>query len=59
MKKIILIKKVESILKEEGFNNSDYIISLQGPAVIFSQTGNAKLNIDIKNKIKELVEVIP
>jgi len=58
MRKIILIDQVESILKKEGFNNNDYIISLRGPAVILSQSGNDKLTEDIKNKIKELVEVI-
>ena len=58
MRKRILIDQVESILKKEGFNNDDYIISLQGPTVILSQSGNDKINEDIKNKIKELVEVI-
>jgi len=45
-------------LKKEGFNNNDYIISLQGPTVILSQSGNEKITEDIKNKIKELVLVI-
>ena len=58
MRKRILIDQVESILKKEGFNNDDYIISLQGPTVILSQSGNDKINEDIKNKIKELIEVI-
>jgi len=58
MRKRILIDQVESILKKEGFNSNDYIISLQGPTVILSQSGNDKLTEDIKNKIKELVEVI-
>tara|TARA_B100000963_G_scaffold353893_1_gene369392 strand:- start:3610 stop:3786 length:177 start_codon:yes stop_codon:yes gene_type:complete len=58
MRKRILIDQVESILKKEGFNNNDYIISLQGPTVILSQSGNDKINEDIKNKIKKLVEVL-
>tara|TARA_Y100000389_G_C17188514_1_gene377641 strand:+ start:346 stop:522 length:177 start_codon:yes stop_codon:yes gene_type:complete len=58
MRKRILIDQVESILKKEGFNNNDYIVSLQGPTVILSQSGNEKITEDIKNKIKELVEVI-
>ena len=58
MRKRILIDQVESILKKEGFNNNDYIISLQGPTVILSQSGNEKITEDIKNKIKELVLVI-
>ena len=58
MRKRILIDKVESILKKEGFNNDDYIISLQGPTVILSQSGNEKINEEIKNKIKDLVLVI-
>tara|TARA_Y100000385_G_scaffold208429_1_gene216133 strand:- start:443 stop:619 length:177 start_codon:yes stop_codon:yes gene_type:complete len=58
MRKRILIDQVESILKKEGFNNNDYIVSLQGPTVILTQSGNDKITEDIKNKIKESVEVI-
>jgi len=35
-----LIEEVTGILKENGFNQSDYIISLQGPTLIPSQSGN-------------------
>ncbi len=51
-----LIEEVTGILKENGFNQSDYIISLQGPTLIPSQIGNKKLNndLDLKIRIREL-----
>ena len=58
MRKRILIDKVESILKKEGFDNNDYIISMQGPTVIFSQKGNSKLNTDLKNKLTNLITIL-
>jgi hypothetical protein len=42
MKKQI-IEKAESLLREAGFQTSDYVISLQGPTVIFAQSGKEKL----------------
>jgi hypothetical protein len=42
-----LIEKAEAFLKEAGFTNQDYIISLQGPSVIFAQTGQEKLSNDL------------
>jgi len=38
-----LIEKSEELLKESGFTNQDYTISLQGPTVIFTQSGKEKL----------------
>jgi hypothetical protein len=47
MNKKKLIDKAEAFLKEAGFTNYDYIISLQGPSVIFAQTGQEKLSKDL------------
>ena len=41
------IQKAEKCLKEAGFTNTDYVISLQGPTVIFAQTGREKFGNDI------------
>ena len=41
------IQEAEKCLKEAGFTNTDYVISLQGPTVIFSQTGREKFGNDI------------
>jgi hypothetical protein len=41
MKKII--DTAEEFLKEAGFTNQDYTISLQGPTVIFTKSGQDKL----------------
>ena len=41
------IQKAEKCLKEAGFINTDYVISLQGPTVIPSQTGREKFDSDI------------
>jgi len=42
-----VIQKAEKCLKEAGFTNNDYVISLQGPTVILTQTGREKFNSDI------------
>lgn len=47
MNKKKLIEKAEVFLKESGFTNQDYVISLQGPSVIFTQTGQEKLSKDL------------
>ena len=47
MNKKKLIEKAIAFLKEAGFTNQDYIISLQGPSVIFAQTGQEKLSNDL------------
>jgi len=47
MNKKKLIEKAIAFLQEAGFTNQDYIISLQGPSVIFAQTGQEKLSNDL------------
>lgn len=42
-----LIKKVEQSLAEAGLSTQDYVISLQGPTLIFSQSGREKFEKDI------------
>ena len=42
-----LIKEVEKSLSEAGLTQQDYVISLQGPTVIFSQSGQDKFDNDI------------
>jgi hypothetical protein len=46
-----MIEKVKELLKENGFTNEDYIISLQGPTLIPTKSGNIKLNNDLDLKI--------
>ena len=41
-----LIKKVEQSLAEAGLSKQDYVISLQGPTLIFSQSGREKFEKD-------------
>jgi hypothetical protein len=45
--KMNLIKEVEKSLSEAGLSQQDYVISLQGPTLIFSQSGHEKFNNDI------------
>jgi arginine/ornithine N-succinyltransferase beta subunit len=52
------IKIVEDILKKEGFTYADYILSLQGPSVVLTQSGNIKMNQEIRSKLKDLIKVI-
>ena len=42
-----IIKKVISILSEYKFTESDYIISLQGPTIIFTKIGIEKYNSNL------------
>ena len=42
-----LIQKVEKCLSEAGLTQQDYVISLQGPTVIFAQSGQDKFDNDI------------
>lgn len=51
------IKLVETILSENGFTSNDYVISLQGPTLIPTISGNNKLNNDLDLKIK-LISII-
>ena len=45
--KMNLIKEVEKCLSEAGLTQQDYVISLQGPTVIFAQSGQDKFDNDI------------
>jgi hypothetical protein len=42
-----LIEKVVKSLSEAGLTQQDYVISLQGPTVIFAKSGQEKFNNDI------------
>ena len=42
-----LIQKVEKCLSEAGLSQHDYVISLQGPTVIFAKSGQEKFDNDI------------
>jgi hypothetical protein len=42
-----LIKEVEKSLTEAGLTQQDYVISLQGPTLIFAKSGREKFNNDI------------
>jgi hypothetical protein len=48
-----IIEKVKKDLGDWGFNNQDYIISLQGPTLFFTKQGKEKLESkpEIVNKI--------
>jgi hypothetical protein len=37
------IERIESLLKDYGFDNNDYIISMQGPTLIFTKVGLEKM----------------
>jgi hypothetical protein len=47
MNKKKLIQKAECLLKEAGFIQSDYVVSLQGPTIIFAESGRDKLEKDL------------
>jgi hypothetical protein len=47
MNKRKLIQKAEELLKEAGFIQSDYVVSLQGPTIIFAESGRDKLEKDL------------
>ena len=49
-----IITDVERILKEENFTQDDYVISLQGPSVILSQSGELKINQVIRIDLTRL-----
>ena len=51
MKKEQIIAKVESLLKNAGFTQNDYIISLQGPTAIMTQTGSEKIKGDVDLRV--------
>jgi hypothetical protein len=47
MTKEKMIKKVVELLKEAGFTNQDYVISLQGPTLMLAKSGNDKILNDL------------
>ena len=51
-----LIKEVEKSLSEAGLSQQDYVISLQGPTLIFAQSGQEKFEKDyvLRNRIQDL-----
>lgn len=46
-----LISKAEQILAKAGLSKSDYIVSLQGPTIIFTKTGKEKLQQDLDLRV--------
>ena len=50
MTKSKIIKKAEALLKECGFTQQDFVISLQGPTLILAQSGRDKLDKDLTIK---------
>ena len=51
-----LIKEVEKSLSEAGLSQQDYVISLQGPTLIFAKSGQEKFEKDyvLRNRIQDL-----
>ena len=49
-----IIEKVKKDLEDRGFNNQDFIISLQGPTLFFTKQGKEKLESkpEIVDKLK-------
>ena len=47
MNKRKLIQKAEMLLRDAGFIQSDYVVSLQGPTIIFAESGRDKLEKDL------------
>jgi hypothetical protein len=58
MEKSEIINKVESLLKEKGFVQIDYVISLQGPTLILTITGQDKMTTELKESIEKLNTLI-
>lgn len=48
-----IINKAEALLKEKGFTQSDYIISLQGPTVILTKSGHVIMTPEIQEELKK------
>jgi len=46
-----IINKAETLLKEKGFTQSDYTISLQGPTVILTRTGQIIMTPEIQKEL--------
>ncbi len=52
MKKEI-IQQTETILKNNGFVQMDYIVSLQGPTLILATSGGKKITDSIREEVKK------
>ena len=52
MKKEI-IQQTETILKNNGFVQTDYIVSLQGPTLILATSGEKKITDSIREEVKK------
>jgi len=51
-KEVIELAKI--YLEGKGFNSLDYIVSLQGPTLIFSAEGEKKLSPEIRKHLREI-----
>jgi len=51
MDKRKIIDQTEALLKERGFIQADYIVSLQGPTLILSISGTQKMDEDLRNEL--------
>jgi sugar/nucleoside kinase (ribokinase family) len=54
MNKRKVIDRTEAFLKENGFTQADYIVSLQGPTVILSMSGAQKMNEEIREEVMKI-----
>jgi len=51
MNKSKQIEKAKEFLELYGFTQEDYVVSLQGPTIILSISGNQKMNGNLKNEL--------
>ena len=52
--KSVIIQKGTDYLKEKGFAESDYCMSLQGPTVILTVTGEEKMSDEVREKLVKI-----
>jgi ABC-type transport system substrate-binding protein len=48
-----IINKAETLLKEKGFTQADYVISLQGPTIILTESGQIMMTPGIQKELTE------
>lgn len=51
MNKRKIIDQAEALLKEYGFIQTDYVVSLQGPTLILSISGQEKMHGNLRNEL--------
>jgi hypothetical protein len=51
MNKSKQIEKAKAFLELYGFTQEDYVVSLQGPTIILSISGNQKMHGNLKNEL--------